>query len=322
MGDYDEVLAECEYRLQSIITDMEKVVKPPRKLKRGSDLLEWIEQEMPAYRERLRQEGSFGDPDEMKAELVELIHGHIRAVLHPGDTFEEGCVPFLVYRRWQERDEEDWLDAQADKWFEDNFENPAGMAIWTSENSDVADEMDLNSPAAWVVQNPEDIAMAYWQQIDTECTSAEEWEIQHPNIPEDEEVSPGVFGTNSETSDLVSKLRDNDPELVLTEDLVQAESWAKTHPKEIEEAYQRKVDAENAIFDAEKEAMAEQGYTWDNKTGKYWGINEETGDIFEYKSPEQIEAEAAAWGLFVDKEQGGKKYWYNEISGEVKYEDE
>ena len=44
--------------------------------------------------------------------------------------FEEGCVPFLVYRRWQERDEEDWLDAQADKWFEDNFENPAGMAIW------------------------------------------------------------------------------------------------------------------------------------------------------------------------------------------------
>jgi hypothetical protein len=36
----------------------------------------------------------------------------------------------LIYQRWQERDEEEWMDAQADKWFEENFENPAGMAIW------------------------------------------------------------------------------------------------------------------------------------------------------------------------------------------------
>ena len=91
----------------------------------------------------------------------------------------------------------------------------------------------MNLSAAWVVQNPEEIAIAYWRQIDTECTSAEEWEFQHPNIPEDVEVSPGIFGTNSETSDLVLKLRDNDPEMVLTEDLVQAESWAKTHPVDV-----------------------------------------------------------------------------------------
>ena len=79
--------------LQSIISDMEKVCKQPRKLKRGSDLLEWIEQEMPTFRERLKQEASFGDPDEIKHDLVELIHGHIRAVLHPGDTVKQfGCL--------------------------------------------------------------------------------------------------------------------------------------------------------------------------------------------------------------------------------------
>jgi hypothetical protein len=101
--DYDEILAECEYRLQvryrragfgsdnsyylqSVISDMENVEKQPRKLKRGYNLLEWIEQEMPAYRERLAQEGSFGEPDDVKSALIEVIHGHIRAVLHPGDT--------------------------------------------------------------------------------------------------------------------------------------------------------------------------------------------------------------------------------------------
>jgi hypothetical protein len=321
--DYDEILAECEYRLQSIMNDMEKVVKPPRKLKRGHNLYEWIEQEMPAVREKYKNEAAFGaDADILKFQLAELINGHVRAVLHPGDTYEEGCVLFLVYQRWQECDEEEWMDEEADRWLEENRENPAGMAMWTAENTDVADEADVDKAGAWVVQNPEEMAIAFWEQIDKECTAAEEWETLHPNVPEDVEVAPGQFGTNTECSDLVLKLRDNDPDLVLTEDLVQAESWAKTHPEELDEAHQRKIDEENAWFEQEKAEMAEQGFTWDDKTQKYYGINEETGEIYEYKTPEQIAAEEAAWGLFVDKEKGGRKYWYNEITGEVKYEDE
>ena len=82
---------------QSIITDMEKIVKQPRKLKRGYDLYEWIEQEMPAYREKLVQEASFGDPDEIKNTLIDVLHGHIRAVLHPGDTVRLVLIKTVSY---------------------------------------------------------------------------------------------------------------------------------------------------------------------------------------------------------------------------------
>ena len=58
------------------------------------------------------------------------------------------------------------------------------------------------------------------------------------------------------------------------------------------------VAAEWKVF---VDSMAEQGFTYDPTTDKFWGIDEESGELYEYKSPEQEAAEAAAWGLFKDK---------------------
>ena len=98
--------------------------------------------------------------------------------------------------------------------------------------------------------------------------------------------------------------------------LLQAESWAKAHPEEMVAAYKRKADIDAAEWKVFVDSMAEQGFTYDPQTDKFWGIDEESGELYEYKSPEQEAAEAAAWGLFKDKKTG-KKYQFNELTGEI-----
>jgi hypothetical protein len=100
--------------------------------------------------------------------------------------------------------------------------------------------------------------------------------------------------------------------------MLQAEAWARACPDEIEDAHARRASAEKAAFEVEKAEMAEQGYTWDDKTSKYWGVNEETGEVYEYKTPEQLEAEAGAWVKYRDDDK--RNYWYNTITGEKKFE--
>ena len=268
--------------------------------------------------EELAREGPFGDAVAIKNELVDTIHGHIRAVLHPGDTYDEGCIPTIVYRRWEMLDHEQRVDKAAAAWTEENADNPGGMALWASANPDELTEEQVFNAGAWCVTHPEELAIAEWMALDVEVTAAENWADIHPDIPTDQELEgkPGEFGTGFECSDLVLKVRDNEQQKVLTEDLIMAESWAKAHPDEIEAAYQRKRDREGAEWKQHVDEMAEQGFTWDDDTGKFWGIDEETGELYEYKSPEQIEAENAAWGVFKDKKTG-KKYQFNELTGEI-----
>jgi hypothetical protein len=318
-ADYDEVMIQCEYTMHILITDVEANAKQPRKLKRGYDLYEWIEQELPSFRDEYKQGGAFVDIDEIKRQLIDTVHGHIYAVIHPGDSYEQGCIDFLVYRRWAEADEQEWLDEQAETWLAEHAQDPAGNALRAGEKPLEMDVDDLNQSSAWVRANPEEMAMKYWQEIDEESTAAEFWEDLHPNIPEDQEIEPGsgVFGSNTECSDLVLKVRENS-DFYDEGEMLQAEAWARAHPDEIEGAQQRLADAANEAFNKEKAEMAENGYTWDDKTGKYWGVNDETGEVYEYKTPEQLEAEAGAWMKYRDEDK--KNYWYNTITGETKYE--
>jgi hypothetical protein len=323
-ANYDEILIECEFRMEVLFDDLTQMdVAEFRMPKRGIDIFEWIEQEVAPARERMMSEGPYAKRDKLRDGVIAKVVAHVEAVIHPADVWESGCVRQLVYARWAEIDEQEYTDEQARKWATRNRENPAGMALWAARNADRytdhhVDEEYVAQAGAWAEANPEDIALSEWMHFDREALMADTWQEAHPDIPTDEELPnhPGKFGTDTECSDLVLKVRDNEQHKVLTEDLETAEAWARLHPKEVEGAYARKLAKENEAWEAEKEAMAEAGLTWDDATGKFWGVDE-NGELYEYKTPEQIEAEAAAWGMFKDKETGAK-YWFNELTGERK----
>jgi hypothetical protein len=245
-ADYDEVMIQCEYCMHILVTDIEANAKQPRKLKRGYNLYEWIEQELPGFRDEYKQGGAFVDIDEMKRLLIDTVHGHIMAVIHPGDSYEEGCIDYLVYRRWAEADEQEWLDEQAETWLAEHVQDPAGMALRAAETPMAMDVDDMNQCSAWVAAHPEEMAIKYWQEVDQESTAAEFWGDLHPDIPEDQEIEAGsgIFGTNTECSDLVLKVREN-RDFYEEAEILQAEAWARACPDEI------LTDLEHQIRDPE-----------------------------------------------------------------------
>merc|ERR1712224_200131 len=125
-----------------------------------------------------------------KNELVDTIHVHIKAVLHPCDTYEEGAIATIVYRRWELVDHEARVDAAAKAWEEENPDNPGGMALWASRNPEELSEKQVMEAGSWCVTHPEDIAIAEWMALDVEVTGSEYWEDKYPDIPTDEVVPP------------------------------------------------------------------------------------------------------------------------------------